>query len=75
MAKVKQFTSGGEVRRELSLLYDKVKRDEIPLKKAETMKGILYAVLTSVSIELKEKEIQTQEELIQEIRKVKGEVQ
>jgi hypothetical protein len=70
--KVKQFKSSGEVRRELSLLYSQVKSDTLVFKKAEVMKGLLNAILISISVDIKEKNLQAQQNLLEEIQGVRG---
>lgn len=72
--KIRQFHSSGEVRKELSLLYSSVKNDTLPLKKAETLKGLLNAILISLSVEIKEEELQVQQNLLNQIQQVRGRI-
>ena len=69
--KVKQFRTSAEIRRELSLLYSQVKKGELDIRKADSLKGLLYAILTSVQVDLKEREVQAQENLFNEIQQVR----
>lgn len=70
--RVKQFKTSGAVRRELSQLYSQVKTGELEIKKADSLKGLLYAILTSIQVDLKEREVIAQENLFNEIQQAKG---
>lgn len=64
---VKQFKSSKECRKELSLLYSQVKNDILGYRKAEVLKGILNAILISINVDIKEQELQVQQDLLLQI--------
>ena len=41
-----------------------VKADSLPFRKAECLKGILNAILISISVDIKEQELQVQQDLL-----------
>lgn len=61
------FQSSRDVRMYLASLLVRVEKDEIDRKKAELLSNIAYKIQTSISGELKERELAQAEELARQI--------
>ncbi|MBB5150276.1 hypothetical protein [Ureibacillus thermosphaericus] len=61
------FQSSRDVRLYLASLLVRVEKDEIDRKKAEILSNIAYKIQTSISGELKERELAQAEELARQI--------
>lgn len=66
------FESSTDVKNHLANIYVLLRKDEINEKKARALVNVLNGVQQSIWAELKEREIEAQEELAEQIKKSTG---